>query len=210
MKARPTKYGGFTFRSRLEARWAAFFDACGWQWDYEPAEFDGWVPDFLLKTKKQRTWVEVKPIAFTGDQDRDRELLHGPELAKVHKITSAIRDVSLAREERAVIAPAHFDDEYVVLGNGPFFPVLDGWKNDHPFLGYFIVSTWNVDYPDPMVLLRPMQNPLDGYDFAAWYGSYERRFSGLYDGDKYFANTGFERARELWGEASTALQWRPV
>ena len=33
----PTLYGGVRFRSRLEARWAAFFfDVAGWSWEYEP------------------------------------------------------------------------------------------------------------------------------------------------------------------------------
>jgi hypothetical protein len=39
MKAIKTKYGGYTFRSRLEARWAAFFDAFGLKWTYEPEGF---------------------------------------------------------------------------------------------------------------------------------------------------------------------------
>ena len=30
IKAIPTTYAGVRFRSRLEARWAAFFDLCGW------------------------------------------------------------------------------------------------------------------------------------------------------------------------------------
>jgi hypothetical protein len=33
-----TEYAGARFRSRLEARWAAFFDLCGWRWEYEPPE----------------------------------------------------------------------------------------------------------------------------------------------------------------------------
>ena len=43
-----TEYGGVTFRSQLEARWAAYFDRHGIAWKYEPARFDGWVPDFRL------------------------------------------------------------------------------------------------------------------------------------------------------------------
>ena len=31
-----TFYKGYRFRSRLEARWAAFFDLCKWRWEYEP------------------------------------------------------------------------------------------------------------------------------------------------------------------------------
>ena len=63
--ARPTEYNGARFRSRLEARWAAFFDICGWRWDYEPpTDFCGWLPDFVLYSTEQtsRVYVEVKPI----------------------------------------------------------------------------------------------------------------------------------------------------
>jgi len=31
-----TTYRGIRFRSRTEARWAAFFDELGWPWEYEP------------------------------------------------------------------------------------------------------------------------------------------------------------------------------
>ena len=34
--ALPTKYAGIQFRSRLEARWAVFFDALKIKWEYEP------------------------------------------------------------------------------------------------------------------------------------------------------------------------------
>ena len=36
MKAIQTEYKGYLFRSRLEARWAVFFDAFGISWEYEP------------------------------------------------------------------------------------------------------------------------------------------------------------------------------
>lgn len=35
-KAVQTEYKGYLFRSRLEARWAVFFDTLGIQWEYEP------------------------------------------------------------------------------------------------------------------------------------------------------------------------------
>lgn len=49
-----TKYNGYLFRSRLEARWAVFFDACGVEYEYEPEGFDlgdglHYLPDFKLK-----------------------------------------------------------------------------------------------------------------------------------------------------------------
>ncbi|TIN83117.1 hypothetical protein [Mesorhizobium sp.] len=62
IKAIPTTYAGVNFRSRLEARWAAFFDLCGWKWDYEPFDLDGWAPDFLIKTKFTDVLAEIKPL----------------------------------------------------------------------------------------------------------------------------------------------------
>lgn len=48
-----TYYKGYRFRSRAEARWAVFFDACNVEWEYEPEGYDlgdglGYLPDFLL------------------------------------------------------------------------------------------------------------------------------------------------------------------
>lgn len=60
----PTTYAGVNFRSRLEARWAAFFDLAGIKWDYEPFDLDGWAPDFLLRTDRDDILVEVKPVDF--------------------------------------------------------------------------------------------------------------------------------------------------
>ena len=40
MKVIQTEYKGYLFRSRLEARWAVFFDACGVDWEYEPEGYD--------------------------------------------------------------------------------------------------------------------------------------------------------------------------
>src|SRR5690242_11860421 len=40
IKAIETKYKGYRFRSRLEARWAVFFDALGLKWDYEPEGYE--------------------------------------------------------------------------------------------------------------------------------------------------------------------------
>jgi hypothetical protein len=60
-KSYSTRYGGVTFRSRLEARWAAMFDLLEWKWDYQPLDFNGWIPDFVIYGAK-RVFVEVKPV----------------------------------------------------------------------------------------------------------------------------------------------------
>lgn len=63
IKAIETRYAGCRFRSRLEARWAVFFDDMQIPWEYEPQGFtlgDGrnYLPDFLLP--QCGTWIEVK------------------------------------------------------------------------------------------------------------------------------------------------------
>src|SRR4051812_27445715 len=59
-------YRGTRFRSRLEARWAYLFDAIGWQWEYEPFDVDGYVPDFAILGPRPLL-IEVKP-ALTLDE----------------------------------------------------------------------------------------------------------------------------------------------
>jgi hypothetical protein len=79
IKAIPTTYAGVNFRSRLEARWAAFFDLCGWKWEYEPFDLEGWAPDFLLKSPCCDVLAEVKHIDLdevlykTGDTFKKAE-----------------------------------------------------------------------------------------------------------------------------------------
>ena len=58
----PTTYKGRLYRSRLEAKWAAFFDLCGWQAEYEPYDLGAWSPDFLIKGQHAEILVEVKPV----------------------------------------------------------------------------------------------------------------------------------------------------
>ncbi|MBE4758366.1 hypothetical protein PV383_19815 [Streptomyces caniscabiei] len=63
IEAIPTTYGGTTFRSRLEADWAATLDANGIRWEYEPETITlpsgtVYIPDFWLP--ELGTWIEAK------------------------------------------------------------------------------------------------------------------------------------------------------
>lgn len=74
MKPIETVYQGYRFRSRLEARWAVFFDSLGIEWRYEVERYGNeqytYLPDFYLPRTK--TWVEVKgdPGALQEDWQR--------------------------------------------------------------------------------------------------------------------------------------------
>jgi hypothetical protein len=68
-KSIETKYKGVLFRSRLEARWAVFFDTLEepWAYEWEPynlEDFGPYLPDFWLP--RQKLWVEIK-----GEQASD-------------------------------------------------------------------------------------------------------------------------------------------
>src|SRR5687768_12212433 len=69
MNAIPTRYANVEFRSRLEARWAAFFDSLGWQWQYEPLDLRAYVPDFVLSFPAGPLLAEVKPCLLFQDLD---------------------------------------------------------------------------------------------------------------------------------------------
>lgn len=64
MQAIQTYYNGYHFRSRLESRWAVYFDCMGFEYFYEHEGFDldeagYYLPDFYLP--HVRMWAEVKP-----------------------------------------------------------------------------------------------------------------------------------------------------
>jgi hypothetical protein len=95
-----TRYKGYRFRSRLEARWAVFFDLLGIAWEYEPEGFRMgsvcYLPDFRLSlpvkwlvpgllprlesVAAEQVWLEVKPL---------NKELSGGEILKIREFARA-------------------------------------------------------------------------------------------------------------------------
>ena len=84
INAIPTEYKGYRFRSRLEARWAVFFETLGLPWKYEPEGFEcegyegkkvRYLPDFYLP--RSETWIEVKGTkeSLLEEQERLEQIL---------------------------------------------------------------------------------------------------------------------------------------
>ena len=67
----PTTHNHANMRSLLEARWGSFFDLINWKWIYEPFEFSGWIPDFLL-LGHTKILVEIKPIVDFDESVAER------------------------------------------------------------------------------------------------------------------------------------------
>src|SRR5262245_21484624 len=71
IRALTTDYEGYRFRSRLEARWACYFDHLGLKWEYEAQGYhflgvSSYLPDFWLG--EVRLFAEVKPGPFTAHE----------------------------------------------------------------------------------------------------------------------------------------------
>lgn len=74
-----TTYRNVVFRSRLEARWAVYFDEIGIEWEYEKEGYNlpsigYYLPDFFLPQVEM--WAEVKPQVFTEIELRKCIALH--------------------------------------------------------------------------------------------------------------------------------------
>ncbi|MDX3574238.1 hypothetical protein [Streptomyces sp. ID05-47C] len=73
MDSVPTRYGDTTFRSRLEADWAATLDSNNIRWEYEPDTItldsgtlyvrDFWLPELVPLMKALRLGL-VRPIMY--------------------------------------------------------------------------------------------------------------------------------------------------
>lgn len=69
-----TSYKGYLFRSRLEARWAVFFQGLGLDWEYEVEGFqlaDGtmYLPDFKINIHIDKAYPDLDPEERAMMQD---------------------------------------------------------------------------------------------------------------------------------------------
>jgi len=92
IKAIQTDYNGYLFRSRIEARWAVFFDALDIKYEYEKEGFDlggtYYLPDFWLP--ELEVWVEIKGADPTEGELNKCGLLCQKSNKKVFLLSGAI------------------------------------------------------------------------------------------------------------------------
>ena len=108
IRAIETEYAGYLFRSRLEAKWAVFFDELELTWKYEsegyyvdtPRGRKKYLPDFWLEDTAQ--WGEVKGHLDAEGMDRLYNLACG--MAACHGGSECHRE---AGAQSRVLAAAH-------------------------------------------------------------------------------------------------------
>lgn len=117
LKAIETEYNGYRFRSRLEARWAVFFDTIGIEYEYELEGFEAdgvrYLPDFYLP--EFRCLFEIKrggvfeygvPKTSWMESDDYKKIIAMTETIKLHNNGQSF--------------------DYVVLASGSPFDCLTG------------------------------------------------------------------------------------
>ena len=187
LRARPTKYRGVQYRSKLEATWAAFFDQVGWPFEYEPEVYPGWAPDFLLMGATP-VLVEVKPLTRL-DEFGDA----APVLAKMGAAVPNGFDLLLVGVRPGLPKPPGCAWG-AGLGNPPLVGLLDErHESGHGFgLG--------------CGLLANMGGRLDLFHDM---GSFHGRVTGLHDGDHHLGSVEDAEVETLWAEAKNAAQFLP-
>ena len=115
-KAIETNYNGYRFRSRLEARWAVFFDALGVQYEYEKEGYElgdvgRYLPDFWLPDVHGGLWVEIKPGSPTAEEIRKMEVLteHTGE-SGIFRTSDPATHVLWTQQDSKAQDAIHYDD----------------------------------------------------------------------------------------------------
>lgn len=184
----PTTYRGTRFRSRLEARWAAFFDLVEWRWVYEPFDTDGWIPDFLI-VGPFPFLIEVGPCTTADEYIAKAEKARG-----AYPTTPTLRGepgdgIWIDTPERwtliAGVTPVYQEAGWLAAGAGIWAVTGLGERDATPFWYRCTdCGLWAISSPDYGGYMRPCGH------------SEEIRPA---DGRSIF---------DLWAEAGNRVQWR--
>ena len=184
VQAITTMYDGIEYRSRLEARWAAFFHRLKWQFTYEPFDGNGYIPDFLIHGDFPML-IEVKPAVTPDDFT-----------APIEKIDRGLKDV--------------WDGRILIVGLDPL-PYLTSDYDRSPVAG-FLRESINPYEPDDLCwnhgLWHPSSTPLS---VCHEYMSYACSPSGYYDGnngDWRGVPGTLQYIRDMWAAACNDSKWR--
>ena len=177
----PTTYAGVNFRSRLEARWAAMYDLLSWEWEYEPVDLNGYIPDFILSFKRPLL-IEVKPVIWSIGRDGLDRLDHQRE--QIADTIDKIRKSTWTDEAVVVGATLHHHDE-----------------GDHEHTGPAASIGLFVDGCDASIKVCKL-----GFGLNDSLLGYDCRRCGCYDGN--LESVSAARVQGLWREAGNRVQWR--
>ena len=176
-----TIYRGIEYRSRLEAKWAAFFDLLHWRHTYEPFDGDGYIPDFMIHGTRPML-IEIKPAVGEADYR-----------APIEKAERGLRQ--------------HWKHDVLILGVDPFPSIEDHWVHGRHFpagiLGEHDGGGW---FWEPAIWNHCGRCDTTNVFHSCM--SYTGRPCGCYDGDHYLLGESRTYLEELWADATNQVKWR--
>lgn len=186
IKAKPIYYEGRLYRSTLEAKWKAFFNILGWQSEYEPCTFHGWIPDFAIYGSRT-VYVEIKP--FTSYCPYYKELS-----CKVEN--SGIWEKHYSRDWMNDIYEEYIGPEVLLIGSLPILAISSNYA-DGLILGILVkdgdLAAWK-------------KHDNGQFDFKGDMNDYDPRlFGGPWKG----IGTTNAEIMSLWNTACNQVQWNP-
>ena len=194
MHAIPTKYNGRTYRSRLEARWAAMFELLKWNVEYEPIDFNGWIPDFVIKGAEE-VFVEIKPTAVFP-YDAANKINKSGCLSEVLMLGYSIPIQDTYANDLYFGWLREYTGEDNHKANECWEPASFGiWLGQDRVVGNGRVVTGN---------------PNNAIGFCNTVQSFRDRITGFYDGGCYGARIDKalpEVINSYWCEAANLVQW---
>lgn len=181
-----TVVNGIEYRSRLEARWALFFEKLGWDATYEPFDGDGYIPDFLIAGDHPML-VEVKP-AVTPIEYGD----------PIPKVTNGLAK--------------RWTHDILIVGASPIIRSQFG-DMSAGFLGenQSEIHQESAGKPSAWTFNSAMWAYCRHCGETGVYHevqTYAIRPCGHYDGDGYLGDPDGRMLRRLWAEASNEVKWR--
>lgn len=190
-----TWYRGILYRSRLEAKWAAMFDECGWSCSYEAIDLGGYIPDFVLKGRRP-ILAEVKPFV-----EWDEFIQYGEWL-------------------RNKVRGSGWEHEVLILGSDPNVGV--DLQLGH-LVGAALASRWNCgkcsEWCDDDCVFGQAAwarcSKCRQPGLFEPYGPWRLRPCGHYgsddgqDGSAYLGSMDSRKIHDLWARACNAVRWEP-
>ncbi len=173
-----TTHRGIEFRSRLEAKWAAFFTRIGWKWTYEPFDGDGYIPDFLIHGDSP-ILVEVKPAVTRRDY-----------VAPIPKMEHGLDD--------------SWGHDLLIVGASPVLPSgipAFGWSESIGLLRDHLLKEWGSGQ---WAACRECGQPAIYHTTGSW----ECRPCGHHDGDSLIAPPRLPVLELAWANATNEVKWR--
>lgn len=199
MKSIPTYYQGRLYRSRLEARYACFFDKLGWPHEYEPLDLAGrtaytrmracgYIPDFALRFPVATVLVECKPFTLPFPEEA---------LDVCARIADAWEGNALLVGANHIVTEDESTDPDIRIDEDGLFPIVHHSKAH----GLSIGGTIEIGRVRRAGKRNAWQSAYLDFDEAGhWI---------VQDEPRHLEPHPYMQARMAWADAGNATQWNP-